>query len=298
MLIILVGAFALFNAVGLPILINKSTEGRADRLKKYLRETWLLAGIILVASLLLQKEWLDFAMKNRLSFSVAHPIWAYILVAILTASLGCLYWFALGKAAAVVGTEKPTAATMSPDEFATLLAEKLKSGAAGAPIGVLPTPDQMSGFVQFENKSFSPADAPTINKIWVGKVLRINFSFANRGLRKVFDNQSWGLIAFVDPTKNPGTQLHSVLLDSIKAGYDKFKGGGSELGAGMTGWNTAVAYPLTPEQVVGLKKGTIRVHLLLGGAWTDEEGKRFYWIDCQWTDWPQVPLDKSVWHES
>ena len=151
------------------------------------------------------------------------------------------------------------------------------------------------GFVQFEDRSI--VFPMTITQLHVGDTFKINFSFANKGTRKVSDNQTWGYIRFGDPAKNHGDKLRNDFLAAIKTGYDKFKGQGGELGVGISGWNTAVSMPLQKDELVGLTNGTLKVYFMVGGAWTDETGKKFYWTECEWTDWPKVALKHSVWHE-
>jgi hypothetical protein len=165
----------------------------------------------------------------------------------------------------------------------------------GEPSEVKVVPD---GFIQFESREVLVSDASqlaAIDNFYVGQVLKIKFTFANRGTRKVFDNQSWGLFAFVDPGKNPGKNLRPIIMSAVKDGYKRFAGSGNEVGVGITGYNVAVSQPLTAKDVADLKGGLIRVHLLIGGAWKDDLGREFNWAECQWTNWPEVSLAQSFW---
>jgi hypothetical protein len=159
------------------------------------------------------------------------------------------------------------------------------------------------GFVQFERRSIAIDSEENVERIvagdlQVGEVIKLKFEYANRGSRPVFDNQSWGLIVIVDPAKNPGARLREVMLNGIKAGYENFKNFGNELGVGIKGHNFAQSTPLTQEELEGLKQGTLRVHIMLGGGWTDENGERFYWTRAEWTNWPQVPIEQSFWKDA
>jgi hypothetical protein len=97
---IFVIAFLTFlTAIVVPMLINKSTEGRGDWVKKYLREAWFVVVLVWVAAVLCSPDGVTFVMTNKPAFAVSHPIASYILIAVLTAALACLYWFVLGKMA-------------------------------------------------------------------------------------------------------------------------------------------------------------------------------------------------------
>ena len=88
------------------------------------------------------------------------------------------------------------------------------------------------------------------------------------------------------------------MLKSIQTGYEQFKNSGNDLGAGMGGHNFAQSTAVTSEELEGLKNGSLRVHMLLGGAWSDATGRRFYWTRAEWTNWPQVPIDASFWKDA
>ena len=201
-------------------------------------------------------------------------------------------------------TSRATSPAISAEEIANLVAEKLKNQFS-EPVGSSPqpAPSSVSGFVQFEtwNVEFAKAqDFDRINNggIHAGDTIRIRFFFANRGFRPVHDVQSWGVFAFVDPALNPGVKLRQLALETAKAEYQKSKGSGNDLGVGITSFNFAQSPPLKPQEAEGLKSGTLRVHLILFGAWTDDEGQTFYWTQVNWTNWPQVPLIQSFWKDS
>jgi hypothetical protein len=205
---------------------------------------------------------------------------------------------AANKAEAPTPSSSPVQLAPTPQsatEFAEEVIKQMKSehwerAAVAAP------PAAYGGFVQYESKSLVADNPADVDAFVVGKRVRMNFTFDNRGQRPVLDSQSWGLFAFVDPQVNPGSKLRAVLLNGIKAGYKKFTDSGSTMGVGISGWNTAVSEPLTREQIDGLRAGSLRIHLMLGGAWKDESGRDFYWTSCEWTNWPQVPFASSVWH--
>jgi hypothetical protein len=156
------------------------------------------------------------------------------------------------------------------------------------------------GFVQLEDRSIaieSPDDLARVAQgdLRVGEIIKVKFTVANRGPRPVLDCQSWGLIVCVDPTKNPGKQLRDVMLQGVKVGYEQFKKSGNALGAGKEVFNFAQSTPLTKADLDGVKEGTLRVHVLLSGAWSDSKGHPFYWTNAEWTNWPQVPMPASFW---
>jgi hypothetical protein len=182
-------------------------------------------------------------------------------------------------------------------ELAKRLLEEIKTTAAGEETQV-PPPGE--GFVQFESRSIAidlreDAKRITGGDLRVGEVIKVRFTIANRGQRPVFDCQSWGHVVCVDPAKNPGKHLREVWLQGIKVGYEQFKKSGNDLGAGKEEFNFGQSLPLTREDLDGLKNGSVRVHVLLGGAWSDAKGSRFYWTNAEWTNWPQVPLEQSFW---
>jgi len=90
----------LLTLVALPMLINKSTEGRGDWIKKYLREAWFVVAMVYVVIMTFLPAGRDFVRKNTPAFAASHPIWSYIIVGIGAATVACVYWFALGKLAA------------------------------------------------------------------------------------------------------------------------------------------------------------------------------------------------------
>jgi hypothetical protein len=187
----------------------------------------------------------------------------------------------------------------SADEFAELVAKKLKSFNAESSLPLVSTPsrrDTNDGFVQYESMQVLADSPETLNDFSTGRQFRINFTIANRGQRPVYDNQSWGIIAFVDPALNTGIKLRPIVLEGAKTGYKKFKGQGGMLGVGLTQWNTAVSFPLKQEEAEQLKQGEIRIFLLLSGAWTDEKGAAHYWTQCMWTNWGEVSFDRAIWH--
>lgn len=156
------------------------------------------------------------------------------------------------------------------------------------------------GFVQLEGRSIAIESQDDLTRVAqgdrrVGEIIKVKFTMANRGPRPVLDCQSWGLIVCVDPAKNPGKQLRDVMLQGVKVGYEQFKKSGNSLGAGKEVFNFAQSTPLTKEDLDGVKEGTLRVHVLLSGAWSDSKGHPFYWTNAEWTNWPQVPMAASFW---
>lgn len=162
-------------------------------------------------------------------------------------------------------------------------------------------PPAGDGFVQIESRNFSPSSPQErqrfINtKLAPGDVLRVEYSFANRGGRPVTDVLSWGALGVLDPTLNTLPRLRSVMLQTAKDGFEKFKGTGGDMGVGLFRTSDAVGKPLTEEQINDLKKGKERIFFLACGAWTDERGHPYYWSDVEWTDWPQNPSPHYNWH--
>jgi hypothetical protein len=192
---------------------------------------------------------------------------------------------------------------MFSEEFARKMIEELKKLEGAEPLQITEEPQIIpsgAGFVQFEGRSIVIDRQEDVKRISdgylrVGEIIKVKFTYANRGPRPVLDAQSWGVVVCVDPAKNPGKQLREVMLRGITVGYEQFKGSGNDLGAGMDAFNFAQSVPLTEEDIDGLKTGTLRVHLLLGGAWSDATGRRLYWTNAEWTNWPQVPMDASFW---
>jgi len=189
------------------------------------------------------------------------------------------------------------------EELAKKLAEELKRIEGADPSKsieeqqVIPKDD---GFVQFESREIAiekkeDEQRITEGNLRIGEIIRVRFTFANRGTKPVFDCQSWGTVVCVDPAKNPGKQLRDVMLRGIKVGYEKFKHSGNDLGAGIENFNFAQSTPLTKDEIDGLRTGSIRIHLILGGAWSNKTGDQFFWTNAEWTNWPQVTLDKSFW---
>ncbi len=192
----------------------------------------------------------------------------------------------------------------SPEGFAAVIIKNLAE-ANSKPLGIEESPiiPASDGFVQYEGRSIAiekEDEMPRVaaGDVCVGEVIKVKFEIANRGPRPVFDNQSWGVIAFVDPAKNPGSKLREVMLQGITTGYEQFKNSGNDLGAGIQAFNFAQSTPVTKGELDGLKDGSLRIHVLLGGAWSDAIGRRFYWTRAEWTNWPQVPLAKSFWKDS
>jgi hypothetical protein len=107
-----------------------------------------------------------------------------------------------------------------------------------------------------------------------------NSSFAEKRARNVYEM---------------GSRLREVMLKGVREGYEQFKNSGNDLGVGLTVHNFAQSSPVTQPELDGLKKGALRVHILLGGAWTSETGEQSYWTNAEWTNWPQVALAASFW---
>jgi hypothetical protein len=200
--------------------------------------------------------------------------------------------------------EKKQERQLFSEEFAKMVVEELKKAGGGIePPKELEDPQVIppgEGFVQFENRSIvieREEDAKRITEgdLRVGEIIKVKFTIANRGQRPVHDCQSWGHVVCVDPAKNPGKQLREVWLRGIKVGYEQFKKSGNDLGVGKEEFNFGQSTPLTKEELDGLKNGSLRVHVLLGGAWSDAKGNRFYWTNAEWTNWPQVPFAQSLW---
>ena len=176
------------------------------------------------------------------------------------------------------------------------LMDDFKTKAATLPLATA-TPDQLSGFVQYEDKKQFVLDrGDSLTNLRVGQVLRINFIMANRGFRPVEDVQGWGVIGIVDPNKNPGKQVRRVLLKSTKTNYKQSKGAGGALGVNQSIWSTAFGTPITQAELDGLTDHSLRIHFMAFGAWTDEHNRQHYWTHCEWTNWPgDATPDNWVW---
>jgi hypothetical protein len=160
-----------------------------------------------------------------------------------------------------------------------------------APTVTPPKRSSDAGFVQFE-KSALLLDTDDLR---IGQIIKMNYWYANRGYRPVSDVQAWGLLVAVAPELNPVSRLREIYVKTIQESYKKFKGVGPDLGVSISAYGTAFSPPLTQEQIDGLKAGTLRLHFIAGGAWTNYAGKASYWFTCEWTNWPGNAGLPGVW---
>lgn len=96
---IVAALLSILTLLVIPMLINKSTEGRGDWVKRYLREAWFCVAVIYLMTIALLPDGRDFIVRNKPAFAVSHPAWSYIIVATGAAALAVAYWFILGKLA-------------------------------------------------------------------------------------------------------------------------------------------------------------------------------------------------------
>lgn len=203
---------------------------------------------------------------------------------------------------------KEVAREMATDSKETEIAEplNLEAGSVEVVIGAKTETkafDPDHGFVQFESRSIAIEREDDVDRVKAGdlrisEVIKVQFHYANRGRTPVRDCQTWGSVSIVDPAINPGSRLREIMINAIRDGYGKFKNSGNDLGVGMSAFNFAIGTPLTETEVAALRTGALRVHLMLGGAWRDEKGRVFYWSRAEWTNWPEVSIDRSFWKDA
>jgi hypothetical protein len=97
--------------LGLPVLINKSTEGeRFDFLKPYLREAWTGVFVFLSVYYLTKPEAMEFLMKAHSSLPGYK---GYFLAAVLGATVLCGYWWFAGLTVSPTGQKSNTETSLT-----------------------------------------------------------------------------------------------------------------------------------------------------------------------------------------
>jgi hypothetical protein len=185
----------------------------------------------------------------------------------------------------------------------------LPSAEGSAPESTSYVPDSPplgEGFVQLESgKSIyvlNLAEMDTIDEWYTGRVIRVNFSYANRGGTPVYNPRAWGSVVVAVPEKNQGNRMHELLAGMVKEAYQKGPGASDELGVDQSGNATAVGLPLTDTELGEIEHGTERIMLFTMGGWMDRHGKLYTWTDCEWTNWgdmssgSKVLLSAAIWH--
>jgi hypothetical protein len=102
----------ILTTVTLPMIINKSTEsGRLDWIKGYLRQIWTaifaLYSLYLLTRPMAMETIMDWHKRTN-----QHSLIVYIIVALIGASILCIYWAIAGKIFSEVEQTK-----INPDEY-------------------------------------------------------------------------------------------------------------------------------------------------------------------------------------
>jgi hypothetical protein len=168
-------------------------------------------------------------------------------------------------------------------DFAKALATELKSGAAEKFSAVNATEQTQvrlipgDGFIQLENWEFQ-VQAVTQQ---VGHTVSIKYWYANRGGLPVYEVQSWGLLVILNPEKNSGPHLKSLMLASAKDGHQKYPGGAT-LGVQQTAFAFApLPEPFTEMQIDALSSQREALFFLVCGVWKDNSDQPHYWSECR-----------------
>ena len=169
-------------------------------------------------------------------------------------------------------------------DFAKALAGELKTGAAEkfsaaniddeqTQIRIVPG----DGFVQLENLELQ-VQAVTQQ---VGQTISVKYFYANRGGLPVYEVQTWGLLVILDPAKNSGPHMKSLMLASARDGHQKFPGAAT-LGVQQTGFAFApLPEPFTQAQIDALSSQNEALFFLVCGVWKDNREQLHYWSACR-----------------
>src|SRR5579872_1604130 len=88
----------IFTVGVLPVVINKSTEGRRfDWIHPHLRWIWTLIFAFFSWYLLEKPAAQEFVVKLKFALDSKSPILGYIVCAVMGASALCVYWWFSGK---------------------------------------------------------------------------------------------------------------------------------------------------------------------------------------------------------